>query len=137
MIPGISTTTTGTVSATPFLGTTTGDFVTETGFGKGSSVAVKKVFTQPATISFEYVATANPSDLLNDSGEFILNSDINKTITIVNPNDQLLIDTNFDGIYESGVTYFSSFEIRFRLNSAVPLTAGSGTFKFKCLRLQI
>jgi gliding motility-associated-like protein len=129
---GISTTTNGTASTTPFLGTTTGDFVTETGFENGSSVTVKKVFTQPTTISFEYVATANPSDLLNDSGEFILNSDINKTITIVNPNDQLLIDTNFDGIYESGVTLFSSFEIRFRLNSAVPLTAGSGTFKFKC-----
>jgi hypothetical protein len=38
-----------------------------------------------------------------------------------------LIDTNYD-IYESGVKQFSSFEIRFRLNSITPLAAG--TFQF-------
>lgn len=128
----LTITSTGTPSTTPFSGTTTGDFVTETATEKGSIVTVKKVFTYPTTISFEYVATAKPSDLLNDSGEFIVNSDINKTITILNPNDQLLIDTNFDGIFESGITKFSSFEIRFRLNSAIPLKAGSGSFKLKC-----
>jgi hypothetical protein len=32
----------------------------------------------------------------------------------------LLIDTNY-GIYESGVTVYSSFEIRFRLNSTILL----------------
>jgi hypothetical protein len=38
----------------------------------------------------------------------------------------LLIDTNYDGIYESGVTVYSSFEIRFRLNSTILLpTSGS------------
>jgi hypothetical protein len=35
------------------------------------------------------------------------------------------IDTNYDGIYESGVKQFSSFEIRFRLNSITPLAAGT------------
>ena len=129
---GISITTNGTASPTPFIGTATGDFVTETAVKEGSSVTVKKVFTNPTNVSVEYVTTANPSDLLNDSGEFILNCDTNKTITILNPNDQLLIDTNYDGIYESGVSNFSSFEVRFRLNSSVPLVAGSGSFKFKC-----
>jgi hypothetical protein len=33
--------------------------------------------------------------------------------------------TNYDGIYESGVKQFSSFEIRFRLNSITPLAAGT------------
>ena len=43
----------------------------------------------------------------------------------------MLIDTNYDGIYESGITSFSSFQIRYRLNnSGLPLVAGSGTFKF-------
>ena len=41
-----------------------------------------------------------------------------------------MIDTNYDGIYESGITQYSSFEIRFRLNSTTPLPAGTGTFKF-------
>ncbi|MFT6731303.1 MAG: gliding motility-associated-like protein, partial [Glaciecola sp.] len=48
----------------------------------------------------------------------------------LNPTDQLLIDTNYDGIYESGITEFSSFEIRFRLKSTTSLAAGTGTFKF-------
>jgi hypothetical protein len=73
---------------------------------------------------------ANATDLLNADAEYIVNSDINKTITLLNPSDQLLIDTNYDGIYESGVKQFSSFEIRFRLNSITPLAAGTATFQF-------
>ncbi len=34
------------------------------------------------------------------------------------------------GIYETGITEYSSFEIRFRLNSTTPLAPGTGTFKF-------
>src|SRR5204863_9089791 len=42
-----------------------------------------------------------------------------------------LIDTNYDGIYESGVTQYSSFQIRFRLRDVTkPLAGGTGTFKF-------
>jgi gliding motility-associated-like protein len=78
----------------------------------------------------EYINTANITDLIDSNGEFIINSSINKTITVLNPNNQLLIDTNYDGIYESGITQYSSFEIRFRLNSTIPLSAGTGTFKF-------
>lgn len=78
----------------------------------------------------EYVNTANATNLLNSEAEYTVNSDVNKTITVLNPDNQLLIDTNYDGIYESGITQFSSFEIRFRLNSATPLPAGTGTFKF-------
>jgi hypothetical protein len=55
----------------------------------------------------------------------------NRTLTVTDPNGQLLIDTNYDGIYESGVKEFSSFEIRFRLNSTIPLVPGTGSFKFQ------
>jgi gliding motility-associated-like protein len=78
----------------------------------------------------KYSTSANTTDLLNADAEYIINSDVNKTVTVLNPNDQLLIDTNYDGIYESGVTQFTSFEIRFRLNSITPLAAGTGTFQF-------
>ncbi|WP_242497099.1 T9SS type B sorting domain-containing protein [Flavobacterium petrolei] len=53
-----------------------------------------------------------------------------KTITLTDPQNQLLVDTNYDGIYESGVTEFSSFEIRFRLKSTTPLLPGLGSFQF-------
>jgi gliding motility-associated-like protein len=68
---------------------------------------------------------------LDSEGEFIVDVPSDQTITVQNPSNQLLIDTNYDGIYESGVTEFSSFEIRFRLNSTTPLSAGNGTFSFR------
>jgi hypothetical protein len=49
----------------------------------------------------------------------------------VNPDNQILIDTNYDGIYENNITQFSSFEIRFRLNGNSPLPAGTGTFSIR------
>ena len=127
----ITTTGPAAPSPTPFVGTVSGDFVTEAAIGKNNTVSFRKDFAAPTSVSVEYVTTANAGDLLDSNGEFILDCDVSKTITVLNPTNQLLIDTNFDGIYESGVTKFSSFEIRFRLNSTTPLPAGTGTFKFK------
>ena len=115
----------------PFKGNSDGSFVTEVMAGKGFSVSYKLDFAKPINLSLEYVSTANTTDLLNTDSEYIINSDIDKTVTVLNPTNQLLIDTNYDGIYESGVTQFSSFEIRFRLNGNIPLAAGTGTFSFQ------
>jgi gliding motility-associated-like protein len=115
----------------PFTGNADGSFVTEVLAGKGFSVTYGLNFIKPISLSLEYVAVANAADLVNTDSEYIINSDIDNTVTVLNPTNQLLIDTNYDGIYESGVTQFSSFEIRFRLNGSVPLPAGSGTFKFQ------
>ena len=122
-------TTTGNASSTPFTGNANGSFISEIPAGLGNSVTYTMTFDKPISLSIDYVTTANTNDLLNSNAEYIVNSDSDKTITILNPNNQLLIDTNYDGVYESGITQFSSFEIRFRLNSTTPLAAGSGTFK--------
>ena len=116
---------------TPFIGKTNGDFISEVPAGKGNSLEYKINFTNPISLALEYTSTANGTDLITSDGEFIVKSDIDKTVTVLNPNNQLLIDTNYDGIYESGITEYSSFEIRFRLNSTTPLTAGTGTFSFQ------
>jgi gliding motility-associated-like protein len=113
-----------------FTGNADGSFVTEILAGKGFYTAYNLNFNKPINLSLEYPAHANATDLLNINAEYIVNSDVDKTLTVLNPTDQLLIDTNYDGIYESGVTQFSSFEIRFRLNGSIPLPAGTGTFKF-------
>ena len=123
-------TTSTTSSPTPVVGNADGSFVTSVPAGKGNWVKYSLTFAQPMALSLEYVTTANSTDLLNSNAEYIVNSPVNETITVLNPNDQLLIDTNYDGFYESGVTEYSSFEIRFRLNSTTPLAAGTGTFKF-------
>ncbi|SFA70517.1 gliding motility-associated C-terminal domain-containing protein [Flavobacterium swingsii] len=126
-------TVTNTIPAapTPFLGNVDGSFITEVLAGKTNNVIYNLAFSQPTNIKLEYPTTANASDLLNANAEYVVNSDTNKTVTVLNPTNQLLIDTNYDGIYESGVTQYSSFEIRFRLNGTIPLAAGTGTFSLQ------
>ena len=46
-------------------------------------------------------------------------SNSEQTITVVDPGDELLIDTDHDGIYESGVESFTSEEIRFKWSGVV------------------
>ncbi len=117
-------------SATPFTGNSDGSFVSEIPAGKGNFVKYTLNFTKPMSTGMEYVTTANSTDLLNANAQYVISSDIDKTITVLNPNNELLIDTNYDGIYESGVTEYSSFEIRFQINGITPLAAGSTNFKF-------
>ena len=127
---GITSTTGIDLPKGTFTGSADGSFITEIPAGKDNSVTYKMTFAQPISVGIEYVNSANATDLLNANAEYVINTDINKTITVLNPNNQLLIDINYDGIYETGVTEYSSFEIRFRLNNTIPLAAGTGTFKF-------
>ena len=122
----------GTQTATPFSGNNDGNFTTSTAVGKGNSTTETFDFiTKPISLSLEYAdIVADNADLLSADGDFKVEVPVDRTITVLNPDDQLLIDTNFDGNYESGVTNFSSFQIRFRLKSGTPLAVGTGTFKF-------
>ncbi|RZJ71219.1 T9SS type B sorting domain-containing protein [Flavobacterium sp.] len=122
----------GSPTAVPFSGNANGNFVTSVSAGAGNSVVYQMNFAQPVSFSLQYADAAAANDLLNPNAEFIVSAPSSRTITVLNPNNQLLIDTNYDGIYESGITQFSSFEIRFRLNGQTPLAAGTGTFSFRC-----
>ncbi len=126
---GVVTTSTS-ASSTPFVGNANGSFVATVPMGKSNWVKYTMTFAQPISLALDYVTTANATDLLNANAQYAISSSTNKTITVQNPNNQLLIDTNYDGFYESGVTQYSSFEIRFRSNSTTSLAAGTGTFKF-------
>ena len=123
---------TGIPSTTPLIGDSTGNFVTEAAQGKQNSVSYTvSNFTNPISLAVEYASTALATDLFTSSTEIRITCPVNKTLTVLNPNNQLLIDTNYDGIFENGVTEYSSFEIRFRLNSSIPLAAGTGTFSIR------
>ncbi|TDE43899.1 T9SS type B sorting domain-containing protein [Flavobacterium rhamnosiphilum] len=121
----------GTITGKPFYG-----FVTEVPAGITNSVVYTLNLTKNETISISYISQDSPTqttaitEYINADGGFILQVPADKTITLTNPQNQLLVDTNYDGIFESGVTEFSSFEIRFRLNSITPLTPGLGSFQF-------
>ena len=122
---------TGTITGKPAFG-----FISEVPVGKTNSVSYLLNLIKDESLQISYIAQDSPtqttatSEYMNADGNFVLKVPTNKTITLINPQNQLLVDTNYDGIFESGVTEFSSFEIRFRLNSVMPLTPGMGTFKF-------
>lgn len=114
-----------------------GHFTSRLQEGITESQRLSIAFDAPVSVSLQYAAQAQIQDLLTDKGEFILRVPSDQTLTILNPEGQLLIDTNYDGIYESGVERHSSFEIRFRLNSATPLAAGSGNFAIRSAHVSL
>ena len=65
----------------------------------------------------------------DDQESFVLSVAYEETLTVFDPDNQLLIDTNYDGIYDNNVEEFTAFEIRFKLNSAV-LASEAVTFSF-------
>lgn len=52
---------------------------------------------------------------------------LEKNITLTNPDNRLLVDTDFDGVFEENVTQISGSEIRFRIN---PTPAGTTPYQF-------
>lgn len=128
----ITTAGTAAPSANPISGAADGNFVTEASQGEDNLVTYTvSNFTTPTSIAIEYASVANAADLFTSSTELRISCPVNKTLTVLNPTNQLLIDTNYDGVYESGITEFSSFEVRIRLNDVTPLAAGTGTFSIR------
>ncbi|MEQ6124161.1 T9SS type B sorting domain-containing protein [Pseudotenacibaculum sp. MALMAid0570] len=50
-----------------------------------------------------------------------------QNITLLDPDNTILVDTDFDGVFEAGITNFSTSEIRFRYN---PTPNGNTPFQF-------
>ena len=79
-------------------------------------------------VNFKLIHSQNENHTpLNGAFFVISTSNPNESISLLNPNNDLLVDTNYDNDYELGLTLFSSNEIRFRFNSSVTT---SPTFSF-------
>jgi gliding motility-associated-like protein len=103
--------------------------------GENLTAKTRINFNTPINIQVEYItATSQANHLMNAHTDYIIRVPINQTITLINPTGQLLVDTNYDGIYENNVNFYSSFEIRFRLSSNTSLAIGTGDFYFKSYR---
>ncbi|WP_158729431.1 T9SS type B sorting domain-containing protein [Flavobacterium sp. I-STPA6A] len=135
-----------TLSASNFNATVTGSgtitdytvygFVSDVPAGKNNPTIYKINFIKPETIDFRYITDGNvqttpTSDFANGDSDFVLSAPTNQTLTVKDPFGDLLIDTNFDGIYESGVKEFTSFEIRFRFKSSTAVAQGTTRFTIK------
>ncbi|GAL88392.1 T9SS type B sorting domain-containing protein [Jejuia pallidilutea] len=83
-------------------------------------------FTEPVNIKFSE-NTAVSHNIIAEEFFIARITPSNKNITLVDPNDRLLIDTNFDGIFETGITQISGSEIHFKIN---PNPTGTAPYEF-------
>lgn len=106
--------------------TGTGNIISEISADSNAENNYSITFTESVNVKFseDISATHNPID-----GEFFIVrvSPVNKNITLVDPDDRLLIDSNFDGIFETGVTMISGSEIHFKIN---PTPTGASPYEF-------
>ncbi|WP_203258799.1 T9SS type B sorting domain-containing protein [Hyunsoonleella ulvae] len=83
-------------------------------------------FTEAVDIKF---SENNTITHIEANGEFFIVRilPVDKNITLVDPDNRLLVDSNFDGIFETGVTILSGSEIRFKFN---PSPSGNTPYEF-------
>lgn len=126
------TSTLGNSNSSSIVGNIKGGFISTIPSKLGSQqtrIDYKVTFNKALNIQVSYPTSLPGAAMLKNTASFVLKVPNTKTITLLDPDDQLLVDTNYDAIYESGVTQFSSFEIRFKIKDT-SLPIGSGTFRF-------
>ena len=96
-----------------------------------SSSTYELTFDVPTSFVVQQSDSANiPGSIEFDEDDFFIFSvPYDETLTVLDPENQLLIDTNYDGIYDNNIEEFTAFEIRFKLNSAV-LSSEDVSFSF-------
>ena len=99
--------------------------------GKDNFIQQTINFVKPISLRISYMDLAEVIALANVDGEFTLQVATDKTITVLNPDGQLDIDTNYDGIFEPGISSYSSFQIRFRYKNGTPITGSVSSFSFR------
>ncbi|GAA4231614.1 hypothetical protein GCM10022291_04470 [Postechiella marina] len=106
--------------------TGTGNFTSEIPQDSNAENNYTISFSEPINMKFiEDIAVTHASV----NGEFFIAKILpsNKNITLVDPDDRLLVDTNFDGVFETGITITSGSEIHFKIN---PSPTGSTPYQF-------
>jgi len=108
--------------------------ITSNATGNVSSTVVSGDVSNTLNINFNTEVNVVITPILSSSKNIINNEYFSirslnneESFTLIDPDNQYLVDTNFDGIYESGVRLFSANEILFKYNAA-PTGNTSGTF---------
>ncbi|MFK7833233.1 MAG: T9SS type B sorting domain-containing protein [Winogradskyella sp.] len=79
-------------------------------------------------VSVQFSENTSVTHVITD-GEFftVKISPVTKNITLQDFDDRLLVDSNFDGVFETGITSISGSEIRFKIN---PNPSGNTPYEF-------
>ncbi len=109
-----------------FTGQSNGDFTSVINPGSTSDLSYQIDFTEP--VNFKLIPQTGVTHSVTDGAYFIIKIGPNhKNITLLNPDENLLVDTNFDGAFEANVLSFSSSEIHFKFKTDF---TGIPTFQF-------
>ncbi|PQJ82367.1 T9SS type B sorting domain-containing protein [Polaribacter glomeratus] len=123
----VSSNYTETETSNSFTGTNIGNFESTINPATNSNLNYKLKFNQ--NINFKFTQNKSFNHTITDGEFFILKVGPNsKNITLLDPDDQLLIDTNFDGEFEEAITTISASEIHFKYKSNT--TGAASTFQF-------
>ncbi len=114
-----------------FSGNSSGGFSSILGNATSAENIYSLVFTEPLNIKFEETISL-PNTNIDDEYFIAKILPLNKNITLVDPDDHLLVDSNFDGVFEAGITQISGSEIHFKINPSP-----TGTIPYQFLANQI
>ncbi|MGJ8746090.1 T9SS type B sorting domain-containing protein, partial [Polaribacter sp.] len=110
-----------------FSGDNLGNFTSIINPATDTKLQYELTFAQ--NINFKFTQNKTVNHTIADGEYFIIKiGPNNKNVTLLDPDDQLLIDTNFDGEFETGVTQISASEIWFKYKANT--TGASSTFEF-------
>ncbi len=113
--------TTNTIS-----GTNSGNFTSIVQPASSAESTYSLAFTEFVNVKFMEDTAITHTTISGES--FIAKiSPVNKNITLVDPDNRLLIDSNFDGVFETGVTQISGSEIHYKIN---PSPSGNTPYQF-------
>tara|TARA_R110002073_G_scaffold8207_3_gene45731 strand:+ start:7633 stop:14001 length:6369 start_codon:yes stop_codon:yes gene_type:complete len=108
-----------------------GDFTSTVASAITAELSYRIDFQEPVNIKFQ--ETQGYTHSATDSETFsIIIGPSEQNITLLDPDNTIIVDTDFDGIFETGITNFSTSEIRFRYNSTP-----NGTTPFQFLASKI
>ncbi|MEP5338244.1 MAG: T9SS type B sorting domain-containing protein [Algibacter sp.] len=126
IVSGVFSQTSSSGGTNDFIGDSNGNFTSTVDSASDAEGEYTLSFTELINFSFSE-NTATPHN--NTDGEFFIAkiSPANKNITLVDPDNRLLVDTNFDGVFETGVAITSGSEIHFKIN---PSPTGNTEYQF-------
>ncbi|MDO5969958.1 T9SS type B sorting domain-containing protein [Flavivirga aquimarina] len=116
----------GNNTANTITGTATGGFTSIVQPAANAESTYTLNFTESVNVKFmEDTAITHVAT----TGEFFIAKILpaNKNITLIDPDNRLLVDTNFDGVFETGVTQISGSEIHYKIN---PAPLGNTPYQF-------
>ncbi|MCM4166092.1 hypothetical protein KCTC52924_03006 [Arenibacter antarcticus] len=116
----------GNNTANTLSGTNTGNFTSLVQPASSAESSYNMLFSESVNVKFSEVEGTVHTIT---SGEIFIAKILpaNKNITLIDVDDRLLIDSNFDGVFETGITQISGSEIHFKIN---PTPQGNTPYTF-------